>query len=86
MALKKSFETAEGLTANEAYFRVENVSIVKNQPATIAVNIFASAENTKKPVQVNCYGFEYSLDGENVIKQAYTHLKTLPEFAGATDC
>ena len=26
------------------------------------------------------------LDGDNFIKQGYKHLKTLPEFAGATDC
>lgn len=32
------------------------------------------------------YEFTPDLDGENFIKQAYEHLKTLPEFAGATDC
>jgi hypothetical protein len=34
------------------------------------------------------YKFTASVsDGaENFIKQAYAHLKTLPEFAGATDC
>jgi len=31
------------------------------------------------------YDFTPSLDGPNFIKQAYEHLKTLPEFAGATD-
>jgi hypothetical protein len=28
----------------------------------------------------------YDIDGENPVRQAYLHLKTLPEFAGATDC
>ena len=28
----------------------------------------------------------YVLDGPNPIKQAYLHLKTLPEFADAIDC
>lgn len=27
-----------------------------------------------------------SLDGENFIRQAYMHLKSLPEFHGAADC
>lgn len=30
--------------------------------------------------------FVPDLDGPNFIAQAYAHFKTLPEFAGATDC
>lgn len=30
--------------------------------------------------------FTPDLDGPNFIKQAYLHLKTLPEFSDATDC
>lgn len=30
--------------------------------------------------------FVPDMDGPNFIRQAYLHLKTLPEFAGATDC
>jgi hypothetical protein len=86
MALKKSFEVSPGLMAQDAYFRVSNVSIVRGEPAGATVQVFASEDHTQKPVQVRCYGFEYSLDGANPIKQAYAHLKTLPEFAGATDC
>ena len=32
------------------------------------------------------YTFSIDLNGENPIKQAYAHLKTLPEFANAADC
>jgi hypothetical protein len=32
------------------------------------------------------YSCAYDLDGANPIRQAYLHLKTLPEFANATDC
>jgi hypothetical protein len=32
------------------------------------------------------YSFAPDLNGKNFIAQAYEHLKTLPEFAGATDC
>jgi hypothetical protein len=32
------------------------------------------------------YSCDLDIDGENPVRQAYLHLKTLPEFAGATDC
>jgi hypothetical protein len=32
------------------------------------------------------YSFKPDMDGTNFIKQAYLHLKTLPEFEGAVDC
>lgn len=32
------------------------------------------------------YAFAPNLGGANFLAQAYAHLKTLPEFAGATDC
>jgi hypothetical protein len=31
------------------------------------------------------YDFSVDLNGKNAIAQAYEHLKTLPEFAGAED-
>ena len=37
-------------------------------------------------IRQSTYGCAVDLDGENQIRQAYLHLKTLPEFAGATDC
>jgi hypothetical protein len=36
--------------------------------------------------KADAYEFAPDLDGPNFIKQAYSHLKTLPEFADATDC
>jgi hypothetical protein len=32
------------------------------------------------------HGCPYDIEGDNPIKQAYEHLKTLPEFEGAIDC
>ena len=32
------------------------------------------------------FNFVPNLEGQNFIAQAYEHLKTLPEFAGAEDC
>ena len=37
-------------------------------------------------IRQSTYGCAVDLDGENPIRQAYIHLKTLPEFSGASDC
>ena len=37
-------------------------------------------------VQTKSYDCAYDLAGGNAHTQAYEYLKTLPEFAGATDC
>jgi hypothetical protein len=39
-----------------------------------------------EPVDAWRVGFVPDLSGPNFIAQAYLHLKSLPEFAGATDC
>lgn len=86
MALTKKFEVSPGLVAGSAYIRINSVSIVRHEPACAAVQVFAEQRNTEQPVQTLCYGFDLDLDGPNPIKQAYLHLKSLPEFADATDC
>jgi hypothetical protein len=37
-------------------------------------------------VDCRSVAFVLDLDGPNFIAQAYAHAKSLPEFAGATDC
>lgn len=86
MALTKAFQVSPGLVANSAYIRVNSVSIVRQEPACATVQVFADSSKTEQPVRTLCYGFDYELNGENAIKQAYLHLKTLPEFEGAVDC
>lgn len=44
------------------------------------------AKEAKEPLYTIGYSFAPKMDGDNFIKQAYDHLKTLPEFSGATDC
>jgi hypothetical protein len=86
MALSKSITLPSGLTANNAYIRIESVSIIKNEITGVTVNFFVSSSNVESPIAVHCYGFDYTFDGSNPIQQAYEYLKTLPEFADATDC
>lgn len=88
MALTKSlFETKpnfEGeLELADAYWRVTEFQGNKNQ---ISFTVSVSADSSSEVVQVNRYAFAPVLDGGNFIKQAYLHLKSLPEFSDAVDC
>lgn len=65
-----------------AYVKVVSVAGDKNE--LIASVTFSNGEN----VMEKQYRVPVSVDNEakNFIAQAYAHLKTLPEFAEATDC
>jgi hypothetical protein len=84
MAFAKTVSTVHGLQAINAYHRVEGVRL---QSKTVMSFHIRSYTATDKPFFTeSVLSCAYALDGENPIKQAYAHLKTLPEFAGATDC
>lgn len=84
MALKTSKVTEYGLEAQNAYARIETVSMPDKNTAVFSVAFYV---NTSFPsFTKEQYAFNHDLDGENVFKQAYCYLKTLPEFANATDC
>ena len=83
MALKQNTETQYGFVVSDAYIRVETANVSKDK-MTFAVSLYA---NKEKPFfDAKVFSCNYSIDGANPIAQAYAHLKTLPEFAGATDC
>lgn len=83
MAIKRYAKTSFGIDVPQAYWRVEQVTVGKaemqfllrvyNDPSFA----FFGEESRTAP---------YKIDGANPIEQAYEHLKTLPEFAGAIDC
>ena len=84
MALAKTVLTVHGLQAANAHHRVESVTLQNKETITFHVRSYAA---TDKPFFMeSVLSCAYALDGDNPIKQAYAHLKTLPEFAGATDC
>lgn len=84
MALKKSSVTVHGISVADAYHRVEGLRFVGKDK--IAFQVRSSLDGVKPHFGDEQHECAYALDGDNPIKQAYTHLKTLPEFAGATDC
>lgn len=89
MALKKTIELDNGLTIPDAYFSVDTIRGTKSK-AEIGLNVHISEEakgDGKAIVLQQSFSFTPSIeDGSpNIIKQAYLHLKTLPEFEGAVD-
>jgi len=72
----------------QAYARIMYVRAAAEE-SFIFVNWYASAQarqNDEMPV----HGYEYPVDTDNlpgnIYPAAYNYLKSLPEFAGATDC
>ena len=84
MALNKTTTTSQGFEAVNAYHRVEGLCLVTNQ--TISFGVRTYKDVAFPAFADNGYSCAYDITGENPIKQAYEYLKTLPEFANATDC
>lgn len=85
MALLKTIQTKYDITVENAYFRVENVLIQSKNSLQFLLKTYVSAASAAE-FSSELHICNYDLSGDNPIKQAYEHLKTLPEFEGATDC
>lgn len=85
MALKMDLITETGFDAPSAYIRVVNVAISGKNAMAFDVTCNRNAESIKS-FDVFHYSCPYCIEGENPIRQAYLHLKSLPEFADAEDC
>jgi hypothetical protein len=84
MALNKTTTSSQGFEAINAYHRVEGLCLVTNQNMTFRVCAY---KDVSFPAFAdNGHYCAYDITGDNPIKQAYLYLKTLPEFASATDC
>lgn len=85
MALQKTVTTPYGIEVINAYHRIEYVQIVNK--TSIVYHIRTYKDNSGLPFfEEKILQSDYDLNGENPIAQAYAHLKTLPEYAGAVDC
>jgi hypothetical protein len=88
MALAKTLiKTQNGfsgeLILQNAYCKIYEISGSKEN---INFSVGISAQKDSEKLDAAFYSFVPKLDGQNFIAQAYIHLKTLPEYAGATDC
>lgn len=87
MALKKlevvNLKIVGNLNVN-CYIKVNSISGGKD--GLLAQVLFTKDSSSGEFVKSSEHAFTPNLDGQNFIAQAYNYLKTLPEFAGATDC
>lgn len=83
MTLKNNFN--EESVIKNAYIQIYEVSGGK---LNLNVKYFIKQENKVNVVDRRSFNFSPSVENNsaNFIAQAYNHLKTLPEFAGAVDC
>ena len=84
MALQKDITTANGLTASNAYLRVENLTLMSKNIIRFSLKSYVSSD-VSETIKTEVFACDYDITGENPIKQAYQHIKTLPEFTEATD-
>ena len=73
----------ESITTDPLYIKIVFVGGTKDAMKTV---VSFTQESTNQPIGSRDYEFILDLDGPNPIKQAYLHLKSLPEFADAVDC
>lgn len=81
MALSKT-TTFKGVTINSAYHRVWGITLTKDS-ISFGCGVHASAD--AEMIDSTSHTCAYDIAGKNPIKQAYEHLKALPEFAGSED-
>ena len=82
-AMKLNDNFGEQVSFDETYIKVEDVGGTKEN-VSATVNIYkAKGGQFLFLFRTN---FVPNMDGKNFIAQAYEHIKTLPEFADATDC
>lgn len=89
MALFKPVATKFGGNIQASYHRVEQPSVVgKSQLSFSLVSFFVDPkESAIEPMGKSVLTCSYDMESsENPFQQAYSHIKSLPEWDGADDC
>ena len=87
MALQKTFEHSLG-TVENAYHKIQKIEVSKRGGIVIEVDTYASeaeASDRNNLLHAEGYPVPYELSNDNALSQGYQILKSLPEYAGATD-
>lgn len=87
MAIKKTINLIDNFGVSvefkDAYIKIERVDA--NKIAGMAyVTIYP--EPGKRELKTDVQEFNVDLGGSNFIRQAYEHIKTLPDYIDAIDC
>jgi hypothetical protein len=85
MAHKKTVTTASGITVEDAYVRVEALQLSGKTTIEFDAVSYVSDQHTVPFAKTRHTG-PYDMNGGNPFEQAYTHLKSMPQFADAIDC
>ncbi len=87
MALKMNVSVpvvTQSVVFQDAYCSACSISGSKD---AMSVNVEMRTERGGDVILMRSYAFPYDLAvSDNAFRQAYIYLKTLPDFAGATDC
>jgi hypothetical protein len=87
MALTKSASFVDNfnelISFSNCYIKITKVTSTKDF-CEASADMFKEKEG--RLLTQRLINFPHDLEGPNPIKQAYLHLKTLPEFADAVDC
>lgn len=88
MALQLEYTTKHGFVCENAYLKINYLSGLKDYSISVVIYKDAEARHSDKEIiGQEIYNFTYSFNSlDNVIKQAYDYLKTLPEYINTVDC
>lgn len=82
MALRQTVQF-KGIEIKDAYIRVCRFGGNKEN---MVFGVSYQAAPDQPIFNEDSFNIAYVVDGDNPLKQAYTHLKTLPQFTDAKDC
>jgi len=86
MALQKTVSLTNNfddvVEIQNAYHKVTEL---RGNKDIITFDVQVSKTQDSKVLKTTTYDFEPAMNGDNFIKQAYLHLKTLDQFVGAID-
>lgn len=74
----------QDFTVANVYWKVMTLTSSKSRARAGVVGLIGEGNTVE--VSTKMVEFDVSLEGKNFIAQAYDHIKTLPEFTGASDC
>ena len=86
MALTKNWKKThldKELVFSDAYIVVSSSGGGKK---SLSVSVDVMTKKDGNCIESFIFEAEHKMNGENAIAQGYNHIKTLPEFSGATDC
>ena len=83
MALKRNISSSYGIDVNGAITKVENITFENK----LRMRFFAKtyAKEGFPPISSDQHAIDHDLSGPNAYEQAYSYLKSLPDYSDAID-